>query len=402
MLNILKRSGLLLWYVLILIILIMALQYLLCPVYQFEKRTPFHGVHWYNPYENIRGHWLKGNFHLHAHSWGGVTNGDNQSDTIYQFYKDMGYDIVAFSDYQKVNTYRFNAPDYIPVYEHGYSLFKTHQLAIGAEQVEWRDYFFGQHRHHKQNILNRLSSDSTFIVLAHPPWMGGYSHRDMIRLTGFDAIEINKKKMKTLQLWDTALSSGKVAWIMGNDDSHDIHHPRKTGVRWTMINANSPRKKDVISALKKGQMYAVTGHHGRNNIFLKNVEIDSSTLKITIDKPADKIRFIGNNGEILKIVMNNNTAEIELREDYFYVRTEIISPTNSIYLNPVIRYNGRDLPTYSNKISIPFTVLQNVIMFSILAAIVLFIRKRQMARQKKQPTPYVPLPFSNNQKKEKI
>ena len=47
----------------------------------------------------------------------------------------------------------------MPLYEHGYNISKEHQLAIGAERVEWLDFPFWTWLNQKQFILNRVGAD---------------------------------------------------------------------------------------------------------------------------------------------------------------------------------------------------------------------------------------------------
>jgi len=131
----------------------------------------------------------------------GLTDGHDHTVEIYNFYKKLGYQIIAISDYQY--------------------------------------------------ILKKLKQDNPFVAIAHPRLMNAYKGRDMQNLTDYDAIEVLNHFRNSVHLWDAALSVGRAVWIVGNDDSHNIHNPQETGVCWTMINANSTHYEDVLEALKK-------------------------------------------------------------------------------------------------------------------------------------------------------
>ena len=60
---------------------------------------------------------------------------------------------MATSDYQKINYHGSDKPDFIPTYEHGYNIFKTHQVCIGAERVLWTDLLVFQTKSMKQWII---------------------------------------------------------------------------------------------------------------------------------------------------------------------------------------------------------------------------------------------------------
>lgn len=322
------------------LLIILAIPYLFCPIYEFPEPKLFSGESWYNPYQDSPGAWLKANFQVQSYTWLGLTAGQDKTADVVAVYKNMDYDIVTVSDYQYINRFKGMDFDYLPVYEHGYNAGKKHQVVIGATDVEWLDYFFWQNRHHKQHILQLLKRNDPFVALAHAGLMSAYSKTDLARLTDYDAIEVLNHFGNCVNLWDVALSAGKQAWIIGNDDSHKISDPGQTGVCWTMIDGTSTQNNDVIDALKSGRMYGVTGKNGKNDILLERVAVENNRLSVSCTGTVNKIRFIGQGGIELKAATDTTAAQIDLKPDYHYVRTEISGPNNTLYLNPVIRTNG--------------------------------------------------------------
>ena len=57
--------------------------------------------------------------------------------------------------------------------------------------------------------------------------------------------------------WDAALSAGRLVWGLANDDNHDINDPRRMAIAWTMVNAQTSRAAEIVSALAEGRHYAV-------------------------------------------------------------------------------------------------------------------------------------------------
>ncbi len=66
-------------------------------------------------------------------------------------------------------------------------------------------------------------------------------------------------------------------------------------------------------------------------------------LRVSFRNNADTIKFISDNGAVRKVVTNRANATYDIVPGDSYVRVEAISGDESIYLNPVIRYNGKIL-----------------------------------------------------------
>jgi hypothetical protein len=263
----------------------------------------------------------------------------------------------------------------MPVYEHGINCTKNHQLVIGPHRVEWKDFPFGQNTNHKQNILKHLKKDNPFVVLAHPRWNNAYTPSDLEKLTDYDAIEVLNHFKLSDQQWDQALSAGRAVWGLGGDDAHQVGKG-KNGLCWTMINAKSTTKEDILEALHHGCMYAVRGRYGFNDNSLRKVEIIDNRLIVQCERPALEIRFIGQGGKVQKIVVNSEHAEIDLKPEDTYIRTEICCDRSEIFLNPVIRYEKGALPKYSAMVDMTKTWILRVIFLLGAGAAFLMIRRK--------------------------
>jgi len=166
MLKILKIFAKYFAIFLILLLLIFGVNYITCPVYDFHVSTPFSGLFIYNPYSSMDSKaWHKSNFQIQSYAWGGITSGrGNSNEDIYQLYKSLGYEVIATSDYQKINRFAEQYPGFIPVYEHGYGIQKSHQVLVGSKKVLWKDYPFFQTIHNKQHIIkSSFSRDGELI-----------------------------------------------------------------------------------------------------------------------------------------------------------------------------------------------------------------------------------------------
>lgn len=355
------------------------------PVYDFPESTPFQGDHFYNPYEGMKkDQWKKGNFQIQSHAWGGVTNGSTvTSKDVYDVYSSLKYDIITISDYMSINDYNKNNPEYIPVYEHGYSVFKAHQVLVGAKNVTWFDYPLFQTLNNKQYILNKLHSTSELIAIAHPGLLNGYSLDEMKYLTNYDVMEVLNHLWFSLGHWDAALSAGKPVFIMANDDAHNLVNPFLYGVVCTMVNTPLVNQKNVVECLKSGMAYGyvpVTPYEEtyekkqsrvKNHSYLTGFDLKGNDLTISTSHRLHKVTFIGQGGDTLKDVnlFSENTKEVsyKIADNDTYVRTEIIiSNGDKLYLNPIFRIEGNEPVRNMASLNLTKTIIYRGIAFLIL------------------------------------
>ncbi len=358
-------------FILILLVII-SLFYFIVPVYNFPDTVPFQGNKLFNPYENLSAFWFKGNFQVASLSWGGITDGRDPADEVFKQYAKFGYDVISITDYQKINSFNAHIPQYIPAYEHGYNVWKRHHLCLAASTVNWFDLPLFQTVHHKQFIINLIKKGTEFLVLAHPIWMNAFTNGDMQKLVGYDAIEVLNHYRNSVSLWDAALSAGHAVWIISNDDSHNIYDLRETMRFWTMINAQELTGKKIISAMKRGCAYGVEGVRGINENSLLELITDSLTMSMILDTVASEIRFIGQNGQIRSLMQNTDSAIYVFTDEDTYIRTEIVMEKSKMYLNPVIRFDGRNIPQYVAQVNLGKTWLYRVIFLIVYVVLVLF------------------------------
>ena len=323
--------------------------YALAGRYEFPDPRPFSGNHLWNPYENIGGNWLRCNFHVASASWGGLTHGQDSAEAVDAKYRSLGYDIISISNYQRINPYRADQPDYVPNYEHGVNVRKRHHLLIGAERVVWYDLPLGQNVHQKQEVINRTRPHTGFLALAHPVWNGAYTSEDMAKLTGFDGLEILNFYRISISLWDDALSAGRRIVGVGNDDSHDINNPEETGLYWTMVDAPEANGELAVEGLKAGRAYAVMGKGGANNLAFRSLRVEGQKIIVEFDRVAEKIRFIGQGGAHRAIVEDTAVAEYTFQPDDTYIRVEARGGGTTLFLNPVFRWDGKSFQEFEAR-----------------------------------------------------
>ncbi|MEZ5199137.1 MAG: hypothetical protein R2764_22975 [Bacteroidales bacterium] len=341
--------------IIFLLLLLISVKYISCPVYDFPAARAFSGDTIFNPYESMDSlSWKKANFQVQSYAWSGLTSGrGNTNEAIYKVYKSLGYDIIATSDYQKINKFREGDSSYIPVYEHGYGIFKNHQVLLGANKVLWKDYPFFQTIHNKQHILQLLKKSNELVYIAHPKLRNGYSVEDMKVLSLYDGIEVLNNYRTSLEHWDAALSSGIYVTLLGNDDAHDISNPNEIGHHCTFINSPTVNRGDIMASLKLGNSFGAKIYRPDGESFeekinrtkilpvIKDVSIVQDTIFVRIDSTAWEIRFIGQEGKLSKAITNSNKALCFFSNSDTYIRIEIEFYDRTIYyLNPISRSSG--------------------------------------------------------------
>jgi hypothetical protein len=372
--------------------------YVSAPIYKFKKPQPFHGDKFYNPYADINAdNWQRGNFQVQSYVWLGLTNGrKNTSEAISNLYHRMGYNVIVTSDYMSINKYNEGSPDYIPTYEHGYGLHKTHQVCIGSKRVIWYDIPFFPTLSHKQEIINRLRPDNEIIAIAHPDLLDGHTVRDMKFLSGYDLIEVLNNARFSIQHWDSALSNGHAVYILGNDDAHDITNAKEVGRACTYINAPTNHKDDILKSLKNGKAYGADITVMNNETIdkkianaskiprLESLLIKHDSLIVIVSDTAAEIGFYGQNGILHDLIRNQKEATYVLKTSDTYIRTEIrFSDKTTFYLNPVFRYSG-EAPVKQNLAEIDTRstfVFRIIVLVCLVFLVIVFFYLKKKRKQ---------------------
>lgn len=366
------------------------------PSYSFDEPKPFQGDYLHNPYENINpDNWIQTNFHAHSRQFGGLTNGRiNTNEMIDSVYSILGFDHVGISDYNKINYYDSVNPTFIPAYEHGYGVFKIHQLCIGAEKVRKLDYFAFQNLSMKQHTINRLAKQTRLAIPAHPSFVKkGYLVEDMKYLSNYKLMEVLNGFRISCAHWDMALSNGHLVYLIGNDDSHDVTDITDVATRFTMINAPENEAEQLMSALEKGCAVGVDfpikyeetlerkASRLRDNLpYITQVDVRSDTLLISASKSISEAVFIGQDGKELDSQENVAVAYYVIQPEDNYVRTEFAFDDGTrLYLNPITRHESDDIVKQRlDCVNWPKTIiLWAVYVALILGAVCAFVGRRK-------------------------
>lgn len=345
------------------------------PIYDFPVAAPFRGSHWYNPYAERKQHWLRANFHAHARTWKGLTNATHSVEEVWGQYKLRSYDIIGISNYQSIREPFEGEELYVSCYEHGYGLIRQHQTVLGAKSVDWFVFPLSLDVRQKQYVLDRLRKSAPVVIINHPDLDAGYSLDDMTKLTGYTGIEVASKTCRAERYWDAALSAGRVTWGFASDDRHNFGRPTFVPYGWVMIGVGEPSTKTALAALRSGSFYAVWVNNKRlqKTNELRSCTVEAGRLRVTVKEPARVIRFVGQGGKIRHEVRDQASAEYALSAEDTYVRTEVVTRDNILFLNPVLRYEDDPYHTALAQVRPSATLLVRVSAGAVLLSVVVAV-----------------------------
>lgn len=368
------------------------------PVYVFDEPVPFHGDYLLNPYQDIDSTWWKCcNFHGHTRQYGGITNGRNNGNAVYDsMYRLFGYDHVGISDYNKVNIFENDKdPGYIPGYEHGYNVWKTHQVCLGTKKVRRIDYFFYQTLSHKQHMLNKLGEQNRVVAVAHPSFVdGSYNVRDMKYLSNYKLLEVLNGFVNSPEHWDMALTNGHLVYLIADDDTHDVLKINDIALRISYLNAKDNDADQLYDALLSGKAVGVDFHLDRTEKmddkvarfkrdipYLNHARLTGTHFDMSVTKPFQKVEFIGQNGIVLKEENYNKadavtTAYYDIQPSDMYVRTVLtFFDGSTMWLNPVTRHESNEITKQRlDHISYFWTITLWAIYLGIIILIVILVK----------------------------
>ncbi len=367
------------------------------PVYKFPEAVSFTGDKFYNPYKDYDNtHYYRANFHGHSRLGGGLTNGRaNSEEDVFKAYRDLEYGFATVSNYHHITSkppyYDF---PYVPAQEYGINIFKTHLLLIGTKRKEYFDQPLWQGADTIQYRINRVKPYNEIVTLAHPAFVNGIEVDYMAQITGYDLMEVVNTFANSVSHWDKALSSGRPAFLLASDDTHNVFRNTDIGRNITMIPLNPDTEADKLyDTLKSGAAYAVTVPHiiailDRSEKLkvlnthpqLLSMQVADNTLNIKLNRMVDKIVFSADNGQVMAEYDNVSESSYNIADNNSYVRATVYFDNGSTaYFNPVIRTNTGgglkpDMPQV--LVNYPLSIIKWIFTAVVFLSILYFIARK--------------------------
>ena len=358
-------------------------------VYNFQKPTPFSGNDIFNPYRNLdTAHcWKRANFHTHTRVDGLLNECNYAPEQTLEFYDQLGYDIVTFSNHNALTSHPTDSSLQINLYEHGYNLCKFHKLVFGSSKVWHFDNLLPIFTSQKQFQIEQLKQQGDIIVLNHPLRTNSLSNNQLEKIGGYNIIELDSGKSTENSYWDAALSAGRYSFGIANDDLHHPDRTRAIAIRCNLLCTPTAEYNDIRTTLLDGCYYSMRvpdygdgdwkQKRGQNRHlpYIRNIGLNDNNIFITLSEAADSIKVTGQGHRTLAVAYNTDSLGYAMAPTESYGRfTAYFAEGEVIYSNPFARYdsNSSDSPfstTYS--INILLTVLYNLIV-ALLAALLVY------------------------------
>lgn len=371
----------------LLLVLTVTIAFSFSPIFRFEEPKAFSGPDIFNPYRHLDTSlgWKRANFHTHTRVKGPFNECPYWPDTVYSDYLKMGYDIVTFSNHNKLTTHPYDTALQVNVYEHGYNLFKFHKLVFGANKVRRIDHIVPLFPSEKQFQLDMLAKGSDFLILNHPDRTNFTTKRCMQKLTGYRLMEGDSGVNTEFLHWDEALSAGHYSFGIANDDNHDSRRHDRFARRCSFLNCEGTDYEAIRSTLLDGCFYSMRvpdfgdgdwEEKYRGNATLPRVDtigLDGTDIFLALSEPAEYIKVIGQDHATLDSVVNTASICYGMKDEDSYARISAFFPDGTvIYTQPFARFDASSAESpyrvSPHNISVAGTLFYNL---AVLAALLL-------------------------------
>ncbi len=287
--------------------------------------------------------WWKGNTHAHTIN----TDGDSSPDTVARWYKEHGWNFVVISDHDMLTPVDglnalLAAPGKFMVLAGVEVTDRAEGVPVHLNGVGVREAVLPRGG---MTRLEALEADARAIRAAggiphinHPNYQWALSAQDLAAATEAKHFELINGHSgvnnfggggapSTEEVWDYVLSTGRVFYGVGTDDSHHFKEEfgrerQNPGRAWVMVRAPELSREAILAALDGGDFYASTG------VTLKNYEASASEIRIELpeasgpNSPRFRTYFIGKGGAVLKRDDSLNPA-YSFQGNELYVRARI-------------------------------------------------------------------------------
>lgn len=356
------------------------------PVYKFDDPAPFEGPDIFNPYRNLDTAlcWKRANFHTHTRVDGIFNECEYYPAEVYDALEKFGYDIVTFSNHNRLTVHPFDPSLQVNVYEHGYNLFKYHKLVFGSDKVNRFDHLLPLFAFQKQFQLDLLGKDSDLIQLNHPLRTDVLSRPQMEKLGGYRIMELDSGKSTENEYWDWALSAGHYSFALAGDDLHYPDRTSRIAVRCSFLCTPSASYEDIYATLQDGCYYSMrVPDYGNGDWdvkyaenmslpYIEDIGLTGDTIYLDLSEKADSIKVTGQDHATLSLALDTDGMEYVMRPEDNYARMTAYFPAGEvIYTNPFARYDAAvssdPFRAPGHEVNVLLTILYNLLLLGLFA-----------------------------------
>ncbi|HVS32245.1 MAG TPA: CehA/McbA family metallohydrolase [Thermoanaerobaculia bacterium] len=289
---------------------------------------------------------FKGNLHTHTSQ----SDGDTPPDEVARWYREHGYDFLVITDHDKI-TLAAAVPGLLlipgeevtdrlpdrPLHVNAIGLTRLVPPQGGATVTEVL-----------QRNVDAVRAAGGIALINHPNFNWAFGSDELKNVSGASLLEIASGHplvnseggagvASVESIWDDVLTSGRMIYAAGVDDSHDFKSRTdgggaRPGRAWVVVRAASATAETIVKALADGEFYASTG------VKLSAWTRDPARYSVTIDANRNtkyRTQFVGSGGRVLWTT-TANPAVYDIIGTEGYVRAMVIdSYGRKAWLQPV-------------------------------------------------------------------
>lgn len=284
---------------------------------------------------------------MHGHT----TNSDGvlSPDSLIKVYKSKGYSFLSITDHNFLTSVTQSSTSDFLLINGEEITFSKHVNGIGISAV------INPESSDLKQIVDAIAAQQAIAIINHPLKTTTLCfYNEIYPIENLNFIEIFNARYEAVgthdnhKLWDSLLTKSKIMYGVANDDAHSLSD---IGHAWIEVKSSSLSKDSIFAALKTGDFYCSTG------IILSEIRADMKNIFVSSIN-GDTVKFIGKNGEILKIA-EANSANYELNGDELYVRSEVINKLNQkAWIQPVFFKTNTSIQGDANSVP-EFQIDQN-------------------------------------------
>lgn len=298
--------------------------------------------------------WYKGNTHTHTLN----SDGDSSPEDVVKWYANNGYNFLFITDHEFITPAKplnktFAKPGEFVVFQGQEVTDRTggkpyHVNGLGLSSVVMPKGGKSPLENLQLNI-DAVRSAGGVPQINHPNFGWALTADTIAKTRGSILFELfnghplvnnlgGGGSPGTEEIWDAILSSGRLIYGMGTDDSHyfkrigDKTAPTP-GQAWVVVRASDLSQRAILEALERGDFYASTG------VELDEYLADAKSISIKIKEQKwskYRVHFIGRGGKLLA-ESTSNPAVYKIRGNEGYVRAKILESNGKLaWTQPVM------------------------------------------------------------------
>ena len=291
--------------------------------------------------------WYKGNTHTHTLN----SDGDSTPDDVVRWYREHRYHFVVLTDHEFITPVdglnaTFAAPEKFlvisgqevtgsfegkPVHVNGLNLTRVVMPVKGKSVLDVL-----------QRDVDGVREAGGVPQINHPNFGWGLTSEDVARVDRARLIEIwnGHPAVNNLggggspsaeEIWDTALTAGRILFGIADDDSHYFKRPGDKSVPtaghgWVVVRAPRLDAAAIVGALDRGDFYASTG------VELADYQVTDTQVTVTIRAAGQsryRVVFVGAGGRVLAETVDN-PAVYRFRGGEQYVRARVLESNGAM------------------------------------------------------------------------